>query len=204
MTAEAPSPAVKTAAEIASERAASMAASHGAPFTPSPSDESIAPVPHVPTNAEITALEQEIAQLKDASLRQRADFENTRKRLQREKEEAIKFANGSLLERLLPVIDSFDLGLVEARREGAAAIVQGFEMVQRQMLDFLKDSGAEAIEAEGQPFDPNVHQALGQLESETVAEGIVCQQLRKGWKLRERLLRPAMVFVSKGKAPVEV
>ena len=204
MTADAPSPAVKTAAEIASERAAAMAASHGAPFTPSHNEEAISPVPHVPTNAELCALEQEVAQLKDSSLRQRADFENTRKRLLREKEEAIKFANGSLLERLLPVIDSFELGLVEARREGAAGIVQGFEMVQRQMLDFLKDSGAEAIEAEGQTFDPNLHQALGQMESETVAEGLVCQQLRKGWKLRERLLRPAMVFVSKGKAPVEV
>ncbi|MBS0660631.1 MAG: nucleotide exchange factor GrpE [Verrucomicrobia bacterium] len=195
MTADAS--AVKTAAEIAAERAAAMAATQGAPFTPSESAE--------PAPVDVTALEAEVAQLKDQNLRARADFENSRKRLQREKEDAIKFANSNLLERLLPVLDAFELGLGEARKhEAAAPIVQGFDMVLRQALDFMKEQGAEPIDAVGQPFDPNLHQAMGQLESDTVAEGLVSQQLRRGWKLRDRLLRPSMVFVSKGKGATEL
>lgn len=201
MTAEASASGVKTAAEIAAERAAAMAAAQGAPFTPS---EAAAPAP-VPAGPDVAALEAEIAQLKDQSLRARADFDNTRKRLLREKEEAIKFANASLLERLLPVLDAFELGLGEARKnEAAAPIVQGFDMVLRQAMDFMKEQGAEPIDAVGQTFDPNLHQAMGQLESDTVAEGLVSQQLRRGWKLRERLLRPSMVFVSKGKGATEL
>jgi len=202
MTAEASASGVKTAAEIAAERAAAMAASQGAPFTPSEAAPTPAPPPAGP---DLAALEAEIAQLKDQNLRARADFDNTRKRLQREKEEAIKFANASLLERLLPVLDAFELGLGEARKnEAAAPIVQGFDMVLRQALDFMKEQGAEPIDAVGQTFDPNLHQAMGQLESDTVAEGLVSQQLRRGWKLRERLLRPSMVFVSKGKGATEL
>lgn len=177
-----------------------MAATQGAPFTPAEGSE-----PAAPAAPDVAALEQEIAQLKDQALRARADFDNTRKRLAREKEEAIKYANANLLDRLLPVIDAFELGLMEARRnEAAAGIVQGFDMVLRQAMDFLKENGAEPIEALGQPFDPNLHQAMGQLESETVAEGLVSQQLRRGWKLRERLLRPSMVFVSKGRGATHV
>lgn len=190
-TAPEPAPAVRTSAQVAAERAAAMAAAQGAPFTPSnPEAAETAP--------DVTALENEIAQLKDSALRQRADFENTRKRLQREKDEAIKYANSALLDRLLPVIDSFELGLIEARKhEGAAGIVQGMDLVFRQAMDFMKEHGAEPVDAVGQKFDPNLHQAMGQLESD-LPEGIVCQQLRRGWKLRERLLRPSMVFVSKG------
>ncbi len=173
---------VLTATEIAALRAASLEAA--------PSGE---------TPKTIAALEDELALLRDATLRSRADFENTRKRLQREKEDAIKYANSTLIERLLPVSDSFELGLAEARKhESAAPIVNGFDLVQKQLADFLKENGVEAVEALGQPFDPNLHQALGNQPSSEYSEGTVSLQLRKGYKLRDRLLRPAMVFVSSG------
>lgn len=190
---EAASAAMRTTAQIAGDSAAAMAAGSGMPThdagaTDDPAD----------FGTQMAKLTEEVAQMRDSTLRARADFENTRKRLVREKEEAIRYANGSLIERLLPVFDSFELGLAEARKhKGAGSIVNGFELVYKQMADFLKDQGVEPIDAVGQPFDPNLHQALGQQESEE-PEGRVCVQVRKGYKLRERLLRPAMVFVSKG------
>lgn len=191
---EAAAAAVKTSAQIAVERAAAMAAGSGLP------SHDTGPAADEPgeVGLQVAKLMEEVAQMRDSTLRARADFENTRKRLLREKEEAIRYANGSLIERLLPVFDSFELGLAEARKhKGAAQIVNGFELVYKQMAEFLKDQGVEPIEAVGQPFDPNLHQALGQQESDE-PEGRVCVQVRKGYKLRERLLRPAMVFVSKG------
>ena len=145
--------------------------------------------------------EDAIAKLEDQSLRARADYENSRKRLQRDKEDAVRFANSGLLEKLLPVADSFELGLAEARRnEAAAPIVAGFELVAKQLQDFLRDQGVEAIPAEGVEFDPNLHEALGQQASAEVPEGHVTQVMRRGYTLRDRLLRPALVWVSKGAA----
>ncbi len=156
-----------------------------------------------PETAEARAdrLQVEVDKLRDQALRDRADTDNTRKRLQREKEDAVRFANGSLLERLLPILDNFELGMTEARRtsgEGSAVLV-GMGMVQRQLEGFLSESGMTVIDAAGQKFDPNLHEALGEEASAEVPEGNVLRQQRKGYKLRDRLLRPASVFVSKGK-----
>jgi len=146
-------------------------------------------------------LEQEVLKYKDLALRAQADFDNFRKRSAREKEETLKYANARLVEALLPVVDNFDLGLMTARQTPEAGIVTaGFEMVKRQLDDFLKDQGVEAIEATGSPFDPNLHEALGNEASATVADGIVLRQLRRGYRLRERLIRPANVIVSSGPA----
>jgi molecular chaperone GrpE len=186
---EAASAAMRTSAEIAADRAAAMSAAAEAPVIEVPQDHA----------KQVAILNEELAQLKDSALRARADFENTRKRLLREKDEAIRYANSTLMEKLLPVFDSFELGLQEAKKhKGAGPIVKGFELVLKQMAEFLKENGVEPIEAEGQAFDPNLHQAIGQQESANVPEGRVTSQVRKGYKLRERLLRPAMVFVSKG------
>jgi molecular chaperone GrpE len=150
------------------------------------------------------ALEAEAERFRDLALRTQADFENFRKRSIREREDAVKFANGSLLERLIPVIDNFELGLGAARAEGAGSpVFKGMEMVARQLSEFLTQSGVEAVEAEGAAFDPNLHEAVGQVESETVPEGCVARQLRKGYRLRERLLRPATVLISKGVPPAQ-
>ncbi|MBX7156861.1 MAG: nucleotide exchange factor GrpE [Verrucomicrobiae bacterium] len=140
----------------------------------------------------------EVDQLKDRLLRTVADFDNYRKRAAREKEDAIKFANESLLEQLLPVLDSFELGL-EAAKENTDPIVQGMQLAYNQLLNVLKQVGVEPIDALGHPFDPHWHEAVSHQEVETADDGIVLQQLRKGYKLKDRLLRPATVIVAKGK-----
>jgi molecular chaperone GrpE len=147
----------------------------------------------------VAELEAELARAKDQALRDRADFENTRKRLQRDKEEAVRYANASLLEKLLPVVDNFELGLAAARQSpDGSAVLSGMSMVQKQLEDFLRDNGLQSIDATGQKFDPNLHEALGEESSADVPEGVVSRQLRKGWKLKDRLIRAANVFISKG------
>ena len=146
-------------------------------------------------------LQVEIDRQRDQSLRDRADLENTRKRLQREKEDAVKYANSSLLEKLLPVVDNFEMGMMMARQApGAESVVLGMTMVQKQLEGFLNDNGMQSIDAVGQKFDPNLHEALGEEANAEVPEGQVIRVQRKGYKLRDRLLRPASVFVSKGAA----
>ncbi len=148
----------------------------------------------------LETLQADVDRFRDLALRTQADFENYRKRAARDKEDAIKSATAGVLERLLPVIDNFELGLQAARNEGSQGVVTGFEMVSRQLQDFLAASGVEVIDAEGKAFDHNLHEALGQEPSDTVPEGHVIRQLRKGYKLRDRLIRPSNVFVSSGPA----
>jgi len=144
----------------------------------------------------------DLERFKELAMRSAADLENYRKRATREKEDAVKYANAAFLERLVPILDNFELGLGAAKGEAAAApIVAGLEMVARQLQDFLTACGVEAVNAEpGTAFDPNVHEAIGQQAHAEIADGAIIQQMRKGFRLRERLLRPAMVLVSKGKA----
>jgi len=141
----------------------------------------------------------ELERFRDLAFRNQADLENFRKRAVREKEEAIKFANAHFLERLIPILDNFELGLNAARvgSEGSP-ILLGMEMVSKQLADFLVGSGVEAVNGEGQVFDPHLHEAVAQEESESVADGVIVRQLRRGYKLRDRLIRPATVVVSKG------
>jgi molecular chaperone GrpE len=147
----------------------------------------------------LSKLEGDLARFKDLALRSQADFDNYRKRAAREKEDAIKYANTTFLDRLIPISDNFDLGLAAAKGSGeGASILAGLEMVAKQLGDFLADNGVQAIDAAGQPFDPNLHEAVAQEESAEVPEGNVLRQLRRGYKLRDRLLRPATVIVSKG------
>jgi len=151
----------------------------------------------------LSQLEGDLARFKDLALRSQADFDNYRKRSTREKEDAIKYANATFLERLIPIFDNFELGLTAAKSSGeGASILAGFEMVAKQLGDFLADNGVQAVDAAGQPFDPNLHEAVAQEESADAPEGIVLRQLRKGYKLRDRLLRPATVIVSKGQPAV--
>lgn len=145
--------------------------------------------------------EAEAAKFKDLALRAQADLDNYRKRVTREKEEAIRYANAGLLEKLLPVLDNFELGLEAARTAtDPASIVQGMAMVQSQIQSFLKDHGVEVIPAEGGVFDPTHHDAVAQEHSETIPDGHVVRQMRKGYKLKDRLIRPSTVIVSKGAA----
>lgn len=136
----------------------------------------------------------------DRLVRQTADFENYKKRSQREKQEAIRFANESLLEKLIPTLDSFDMAVAASGAKPAPpvdSLVTGINMVYNQLKSALAEAGLEEIDATNQKFDPNWHQAVAEQESLKVPEGQVLQQLRKGYKLRDRLLRPATVVVSK-------
>jgi molecular chaperone GrpE len=143
----------------------------------------------------------DLEKFRDLALRSQADFENFRKRAAREREEAVRYANAALFERLIPILDNFELGLNAARATAEAkAIVDGMEMVRRQLVDFLQQHGVEVVEAEGKPFDPNVHEAVSQEVSNAVPEGSVVRQLRKGYRLKDRLLRASLVVVSSGPA----
>ncbi len=148
-----------------------------------------------------TQLQSDLERFRDLALRSQADFENYRKRSAREKEDAVKYANGTLLERLIPIVDNFELGLAAAAAAGSdknSPILAGMSMVAQQLNDLLADFGVTAIDATGQPFDPNLHEAIAQEHNPLVPEGKVIRQVRKGYKLKDRLLRPANVIVSKG------
>lgn len=148
----------------------------------------------------ITSLQADIDRFRDLALRSQADFDNYKKRAAREKEDAIKYANSSLLERLVAIIDNFELGLSAARGEGEKSpIYAGMSMVLKQLTDFLADNGLQPIDAEGQKFDPNLHEAIAHEPSATVPEETVIRQTRRGYKLKDRLLRPSSVVVSSGK-----
>ena len=142
---------------------------------------------------------KEAAHWKDLAARNQAELDNYRKRMAREKSDAIKFANGSLLSELLPVIDSFQMGLTAAINEDPDSIIsKGMEMVQKQLEEFFSSQGAVAISSVGKEFDPNLHEAISQESSDKVPNGHIITEIRKGYTLNDRLLRAANVIVSKG------
>jgi molecular chaperone GrpE len=129
-------------------------------------------------------------------LRMAADFENYRKRAARERQEAIKYASEGVLQKLMPVIDNLDMAINSA---GASpeSLRTGIMMIFNQLKTVLSESGLEEINAQGQPFNPNWHEAVAQEDSSEVPDGHVIRQVRKGYKLRDRLLRPASVVVAR-------
>ena len=135
----------------------------------------------------------------DKYLRLNADFDNYKKRAARERSEAIKYANEALVEKLLPIVDNFEAALnaMNDPNTDLDSVRTGVRMIFTQVKHFLNEHGAEEIDAVGQPFDPNLHEAVSQQPTEEVPEGQVVQQMRKGYKLRDRLIRPAMVVVAK-------
>jgi len=173
--------------------------------TQTDSDPEITETPAAETAAETTPAvetpEEEVAKYRDLALRSRAELDNYRKRMSREKEESIRYANMSLLETLIPILDNFELGLDAARNaQDTSGIIMGLSMVKKQFQDFLRDQGVEVISAEGLPFDHNLHEAVAHEASGDAPEGQVLRQLRRGFKLKDRLIRPATVVVSKGPA----
>jgi molecular chaperone GrpE len=149
----------------------------------------------------MAGLQADLDRFRDLALRSQADFENYKKRSAREKDDAIKYANSSLLERLLPIVDNFELGLAAARGEGEESpIYSGMNLVLKQLNDFLAENGLQPIEAVGQKFDPNLHEAIAHEPSDEVPEETVIRQARRGYKFKDRLLRPSSVVVSSGPA----
>jgi molecular chaperone GrpE len=136
----------------------------------------------------------------DRLLRTRADLDNYKKRAARERQDAVRFANLSLVEKLIPALDSFEMALAAVgSQEGnhLESLKAGIAMVHSQLRTALADAGLQEVDATRQVFDPNVHEAVSHVESSELPEGHVLQQLRKGYKLHERLIRPATVVVAK-------
>jgi molecular chaperone GrpE len=156
--------------------------------------------------ADAEALKQELENLKkdreeiyDRLLRKQAEFENYRKRVDREKSEFVQFASAELMKELLNTLDSFDLALRTAAADTAFGekALKGFELIYKQLQDTMVRFGLKPVEAKGKPFDPNFHQAVSTQVSDDLEENTVIDEMRKGYTLHGRLLRPAMVSVSK-------
>lgn len=140
----------------------------------------------------------EAHKIRDEKLRALAEAENYKKRLEREKEDFLKFASEGVLEDLLPVLDNLDLALLHAgSNEACKSLIQGVEMTRKIFQDTLKKHGLEAVGAAGEEFDPNLHQAIGQEENRSFPSGTVTRLFQSGYVLKGRLLRPAKVMVNK-------
>jgi len=148
--------------------------------------------------AKYRELEDELSETQERVLRTAADAENFKKRLQREKEEQTRYANESFMRELLPVIDNLERAL-EHSEPGAdqGGLQEGLNMTLKGFLDTLTRFGCTPVEAAGKTFDPNFHEAVSQEESADHEPNTVLRELQKGYMLKERLLRPAMVLVSK-------
>ena len=129
-----------------------------------------------------------------------ADLDNYKKRAARERSESIKYANEALIEKLLPIVDNFEAALAATSSPqggNVESLKTGINMIYTQIKGFLNESGVEEIDALNKPFDPNFHEAVSQQATEDAPEGQVVHQLRKGYRYRDRLIRPAMVVVAK-------
>ncbi|ANU25573.1 nucleotide exchange factor GrpE [Planococcus versutus] len=146
---------------------------------------------------ELQELRDQLEAEQNKYLRLLADYDNFKRRTQKDKELANKFRAQSLLTDILPVLDNFERALsVPTKSEESASLLKGVEMVQKSLVEAVKSEGLEKIEALGQPFDPNFHQAVMQEKDDNAEAGTVLQELQTGYLLKDRVLRPAMVKVN--------
>ncbi len=150
-------------------------------------------------NERLVRAEEEAGRMREALLRKTADFDNVKKRTEREKTDFFKFALAEVFRDLLGVLDNFQRAMAHAE-SGAEEFRTGVAMIERQLADVLRRHGLTEIPAAGQPFDPNVHEAVVREETDAVPPGTVLEVLQKGYMLNDRLLRPAMVKVAAGPA----
>ncbi len=147
--------------------------------------------------AKLAELQAKLDDEENRHLRLRADFDNMRRRQQLDREAAEKYRAQSLLSDLLPVLDNFERALqVETTSEETASIIKGIEMVYRSLLEATEKEGLQVIKAEGEQFDPNIHQAVMQEQDSEKETGVVLRELQKGYILKDRVLRPTMVSVN--------
>jgi molecular chaperone GrpE len=145
---------------------------------------------------QLAAREKEARDNWDRFVRERADLENYRKRVSREKEELLNYGNKSLIEEILPIVDNLERALTHASEDGQAAVVEGIRMTHGMLVAALKKFGVTPVEALGAAFDPNFHQAMAQVPTDEHPPNTVVEEYQKGYLLKDRLLRPAMVTVS--------
>jgi molecular chaperone GrpE len=165
--------------------------------------ESIAPSmdPMAQLEADLKAAKTEVAEWQDRFLRKAAELENYRKRSEKEKTDSMTLAKSSVLIEFLPIADACEraLKILDEDRNAPGSLLQyqeGVQLLYRQVLDALNRAGATALEAEGKPFDPHRHEALSQEENPDFEEGTVIKELRRGYLLKDKLLRPAQVIVA--------
>lgn len=147
-----------------------------------------------PAESEVDKLKAELAEKDDRILRQQAEFQNFRRRTQKEKEELGNIIKQDVLKSLLPIIDNFERALA-AESADAESLKKGVQMVYDQMMQGLKDKGLKAIETEGQKFDPNFHQAVMRVQNPDLEDDTIAAELQKGYMVGETVIRPSMVQV---------
>jgi molecular chaperone GrpE len=164
-------------------------------------------LPAEPATTELGGLSEELRraveerdQLQDKWLRALAELDNFRKRAARDLGEARGFAAAEAVRPFLTVVDGFERALAHTSAGNGGELRTGIELLHRQLLEALRKAGVEAIEAEGRPFDPHLHEAIEMSDTDSAPEGTVVAELQRGYRLRERLLRPAMVRVARRKA----
>lgn len=148
--------------------------------------------------AEVSDAERQRDEYKDLLLRKTAEFENYRKRIDRERATLVETAAAGVLEELLPLVDDLERALDADSGEGTEAYRRGVELIHRQLLEILRKRGVKPIEAVGADFDPHFHQAVTHEPAEGRRDGEIIDEFRRGYMLGDRLLRPSMVKVSKG------
>ena len=163
-------------------------------------DESVLKEEETAEKAPLAEGEQILAELQEINakyLRLYAEFDNYKKRVSKDKEELIKYGNESLLYEILPFIDHLEMALKHASNEVSSGLVQGVEITLRDLRKTLEKFGLTAIEADGKTFDPVVHHAMSQVERNDTEDNTVVEEFRRGYMLRDKVLRPALVAVSK-------
>jgi molecular chaperone GrpE len=151
----------------------------------------------VPQGEEPKRVNAELREMNDKYLRLYAEFENYKKRVNKDKEELVKYGNENLLYDLLPVIDNLEMALQHASNDVSSGLVQGVEITLKELRKALEKFGLTPIDAFGKPFDPLVHHAMSQVERDDVDEQTITEEYRKGYRLRDKVLRPSLVAVSK-------
>lgn len=150
---------------------------------------------------QLSEARSEAHDLEDRMLRLAAEFENYKKRMQRERETAFKYAEEDLLKELLPALDNLERAIEQGRGSGdASALLEGVEMTHRGLLASLEKFGLQPLDSQGQPFDPNLHEAMAMEASDEVPANIIISEFQRGYFYKDRLLRAAKVVVSNGPA----
>ncbi len=154
-------------------------------------------IEEVPPASETELLTAQIVDLKAQSLRKQAEFENYRKRVERERQEVVAYAAGELIREILPIIDNLERAIKVPESGAEDQLREGVSIIYRHFCDILKKAGLEEVKALGMEFDPHFHQAVAHVESKEHKDGDIVEVYQKGYIIKERLLRPAMVTVSK-------
>ena len=183
--------------EITPAATAPAAEEAAAPVEPSTPAEPSTPEEHIcRLQEQLAAKETEVRDNWDRFVRERADLENYRKRANREKEELLNYGNKSLIEEILPIVDNLERALAHATEDNQSSVVEGIRMTHVMLVAALKKFGVTPLEAVGTTFDPAFHQAMAQVPTDEKPPNTVVEEFQKGYLLKERLLRPAMVTVA--------